>query len=350
MLRSLPSPIADGAYAHEVQFALQAVRQASDLCQGLARYPAAGDPMDKEDRSPVTVADFAAQALVSSELERAFPKDPLVAEEDSSHLRRTSDRSTLLAVTQAVARHLPEATPESVCAWLDRGRGSTADRFWALDPIDGTKGFVRGDQYAIALALIEERQVVLGILGCPRLGPHLTPLKDGVGSVLIAVRGQGAWAASLDTTGGFAGMRVSSQLDPVEARVLRSFEAAHTDVVRLDALLTHLGSRAPVQRMDSQAKYALLAAGRGELIFRLLSPNRPGYAERIWDHAAGALLVEEAGGRVTDLRGAPLDFGAGNTLIHNTGAPASNGLLHDAALRAIQVVGADRRRDPGAPC
>jgi 3'(2'), 5'-bisphosphate nucleotidase len=95
--------------------------------------------------------------------------------------------------------------------------------------------------------------------------------------------------------------------------------------------------------MDSQAKSLLLAAGEGELIFRLLSPRRPDYAERIWDQAAGAILVEEAGGRVTDLTGAPLEFSAGRTLTRNIGVLASNGLLHDTALDAIRRAGADRR-------
>jgi 3'(2'), 5'-bisphosphate nucleotidase len=95
--------------------------------------------------------------------------------------------------------------------------------------------------------------------------------------------------------------------------------------------------------MDSQAKYGLLAAGHGELIFRLLSPSQPGYEEKIWDQAAGSILVEEAGGRVTDLKGARLDFAQGRTLMNNIGVMASNGHLHDHALRAINRVGADRR-------
>jgi 3'(2'), 5'-bisphosphate nucleotidase len=95
--------------------------------------------------------------------------------------------------------------------------------------------------------------------------------------------------------------------------------------------------------MDSQAKSVLLAAGEGDLIFRLLSPRRPDYQEKIWDQAAGAILVQEAGGRVSDLTGAPLDFSAGRTLARNAGVVASNGLLHDAALEAIRLAGADRR-------
>ena len=65
-------------------------------------------------------------------------------------------------------------TPEAIAAWIDKGNGNIAPRYWTLDPIDGTKGFIRGDQYAIALALIEQGQVKVGVLGCPSLPfpPH----------------------------------------------------------------------------------------------------------------------------------------------------------------------------------
>jgi 3'(2'), 5'-bisphosphate nucleotidase len=90
--------------------------------------------------------------------------------------------------------------------------------------------------------------------------------------------------------------------------------------------------------MDSQAKYAVLAAGAGDLLLRLLSARHPNYREKIWDQAAGALIVEEAGGRVSDLEGQPLDFTAGRTLARNRGLLASNGYLHAVALRAVQQV------------
>ena len=88
----------------------------------------------------------------------------------------------------------------------------------------------------------------------------------------------------------------------------------------------------------SQAKYAALAAGCAEIQLRLLSPTRLDYKEKIWDHAAGALVLEEAGGRVTDLYGAPLDFTRGRMLTANTGLLATNGAVHDAALAAVRQV------------
>jgi 3'(2'), 5'-bisphosphate nucleotidase len=90
--------------------------------------------------------------------------------------------------------------------------------------------------------------------------------------------------------------------------------------------------------MDSQAKYAVLASGGGEVILRLLSPKRPDYREKIWDQAAGALILEEAGGRITDLDGKPLDFAQGRKLINNRGVLASNGYLHETLLQTLAAL------------
>jgi 3'(2'), 5'-bisphosphate nucleotidase len=122
--------------------------------------------------------------------------------------------------------------------------------------------------------------------------------------------------------------------------VLRSFEKSHTDASGIDQLAANLGISAEPVAMDSQAKYAVLAAGGAEILLRLLSPSRPDYREKIWDQAAGSLVVEEAGGRVTDLDGKPLDFSQGRTLAGNRGIVATNGKLHDAVLQALRAIGA----------
>jgi 3'-phosphoadenosine 5'-phosphosulfate (PAPS) 3'-phosphatase len=92
--------------------------------------------------------------------------------------------------------------------------------------------------------------------------------------------------------------------------------------------------------MDSQAKYAVLAAGEGDVLLRLLSPSRPDYREKIWDQAAGSIVILEAGGRITDLDGKALDFSHGRTLAHNRGILATNGHLHDAVLAALRSIDA----------
>ncbi len=323
----------------EMDFALQAVRQAAALVKRI-QAELVTSALTKDDRSPVTVADFASQALVASLLARAFPGDILVGEEDSSALRGTQTQDTLEQVTHFVGEFNPQATPDRVCAWIDRGNASPANRFWTLDPIDGTKGFLRGDQYAVALALIIKGQVEIGVLGCPNLSDGYRPAIGGIGSLVFARREEGTWLTVLEGENGFARLRVSAIKEPEQARLLRSFESGHTNASQIDQFAHQIGAQAEPVRMDSQAKYAVLASGRGDLLLRLLSAAKPNYREKIWDQAAGSLVVQEAGGQITDLDGKPLDFTAGRTLARNRGILASNGRLHTAALQALRAVDA----------
>jgi 3'(2'), 5'-bisphosphate nucleotidase len=321
----------------QIRFVAQAVRQAALLVQQV-QAELVTPALTKDDHSPVTVADFAAQAAVGRLLSRTFPDDALVAEEDSRTLRRKDGGEALSLVTQFAGRLEPGSDAERVCAWIDYNRVDSASRFWTLDPIDGTKGFLRGDQYATALALVVDGQVQIGALGCPNLEDGYRPDLEGVGSLVIAARGQGTWVASLAAPERYERLRVSERSQPKEARILRSFEAGHTNVDQIDEFARALGVQAAPLRMDSQAKYALLAAGKGDILLRLLSPERPDYKEKIWDQAAGSLVLEEAGGSITDLAGQPLDFTTGRSLQNNRGILASNGRYHRLALNALTAI------------
>ncbi|MGD9091399.1 MAG: 3'(2'),5'-bisphosphate nucleotidase [Anaerolineales bacterium] len=321
----------------EIKFALHAVRQAALLVEQV-QSEMVTSALTKDDRSPVTIADFASQALVAYLLAKTFPDDPLVAEEDSFTLQKPEQSQTLEQISQFVSRFTPPATPETICEWIDRGNGNPAQRFWTLDPIDGTKGFLRANQYAVALALIQGGEVQLGVLGCPNLSEAYLPDHNGPGSLVLAARGQGAWTTSLSTPGEFNHLTASQNSNPITARLLRSFESGHTNVSQIDQFALELGVEAEPLRMDSQAKYAVLAAGKGDLLLRLLSPSMPNYREKIWDQAAGSIVIEEAGGRITDLKGKALDFTAGRTLANNRGILASNAHLHTLALNALQTI------------
>ena len=323
----------------EVKLALDAVRQASQLVQQVQSELVSAS-LTKDDRSPVTVADFASQAVVAKMLDDVFPGDPLVAEEDSAALREAQEEATLEKVTSFVARVHASTTPASVCDWIDRGKGQPSQRFWTLDPIDGTKGFLRSDQYAVALALLIDGKVQLGVLGCPKLDSGYRPAMTGEGCLVLARRSQGSWTTSLSEPGRFEALHVSACNDPGQARMLRSFESGHTNVNQIDEFARSLGVQVEPVRMDSQAKYAVLASGHGELLIRLISPSQPDYHEKIWDQAAGSLVLEEAGGQISDLAGKPLDFRSGRTLANNRGVLASNHRLHPAALKTLVAIGA----------
>ena len=291
----------------------------------------------KPDLSPVTVADYAVQALAAHKLAEHFPGEGLVAEETSEQLAASAD--VLEAVTDFVGRRVVGARAADIIDWIDRGAGAgTKGRaYWVLDPIDGTKGYLRGGQYAVALARIEAGQVRLGVLGCPNLGDDCRPTM-GRGRLVVAVRGQGAWQGAPDASDTFEPVRASLQNDPRQARLLRSFEAGHTNVGQIDALARALQIEAEPVLMDSQAKCAVLAAGHAEIMVRLLSPDRPDYREKIWDQAAGSIIIEEAGGRVSDIHGKALDFRTGRRLENNQGVVATNGLLHEKVLAALAEI------------
>lgn len=290
--------------------------------------------MVKSDLSPVTVADFAVQGLVAHRLATAFPGDVLVAEENAARLRCV-DAASMRTMILAYARRLePAFDIDGLLAAIDRGQGECGNRFWTLDPIDGTKGFVRGGQYVVALALVEHGRPVLGILASPRWAfASRDGLTIGEGWMTFARRGSGAYGTLVTDRRRVWGLRVSDVATPGNARLLRSFEDEHLDVRLFERIVALLGPAHPPVRMDSQAKHAVLAAGDADLMLRL--PARRKYREKIWDQAAGTLIVEEAGGRVTDARGAPLDFSTGRTLTRNVGVVASNGQLHDVVLEAI---------------
>lgn len=323
----------------EVRFAIDVVREAALLVRRVQREMVTA-ALSKDDRSPVTVADFAAQAIVSHRLGDFSPGAILVGEERSDALRIPTGRATLDQVTHFYRSANSTATPAAVCDLIDRGGGQPVATFWTLDPVDGTKGFLRREQYAVALALVRDGRVEIGVLGCPELTDARIAEPNGPGSLVAAVRGQGAWATRLTENGPWRKLEVSQRANRADARLLRSVEKAHTNTDEIGQLVSKLGVTASPTGMDSQAKYAVLAAGEGDVLLRLLSPSRPDYREMIWDQAAGSIVVTEAGGQVTDLDGRTLDFSHGRTLAKNRGILATNGRLHDAFLAGLREIGA----------
>ncbi len=328
----MSAPWFDHPLSQEIETAMIAVRKAGGLCRTVQAGIDLGE-LQKKDRSPVTVADFGSQAIICKILGEAFPADPVIGEEDSQALRESGNKALLERVTGHVQAVEPDADHDKVCSWIDRGGAkSYSRRFWTLDPIDGTKGFLRGQQYAIALALILEGNIEVAFLGCPNLGPSLAADR-GEGTLMVAVRGAGSWQMPLMSEGPAAAAKVSPQPDPKKIRFCESVEAAHSSHDDAARIAESLAIAAEPARLDSQAKYAVVARGEAEAYLRL--PRDGKYREKIWDHAGGVLVVTEAGGRVTDIRGRDLDFSQGYRLENNTGVIVSNGLVHQPILGAI---------------
>ena len=294
----------------------------------------------KDDRSPVTVADYAAQAIVAHHLVGMEGQHlALVGEESSGALRENP--ALARAVLSACLTVWPDAKLEDVIEAIDLGNhDASGDRYWTLDPVDGTKGFLRGCQYAVSLAHIEHGEVVSGILGCPNLSPNAEAPLDTVpplGSLYFATRGEGArmLVAGNDPS---ESIPVSVQRGAAnQVRLCESVEAAHSRHDDTARILKSLEETPQSVRLDSQCKYAVVARGQADVYLRM--PTRKDYVERIWDHAAGMLVATEAGAAVTDIHGRPLDFGHGAGLEHNRGIVCAHPDFHARLIAAIETLG-----------
>ncbi|KAL6792470.1 3(2),5-bisphosphate nucleotidase HAL2 [Trichoderma sp. SZMC 28013] len=348
-------------YEKELQIAQLAVQRASILTKRVFHEKAKGT-VDKNDKSPVTIGDFGAQALIIAALQHNFPDDAIVAEEESAKLKEDANlRATIWDLVKdtklddAAAETLlggPIKDVDAMVELIDKGNspGGSQGRIWAIDPIDGTKGFLRGGQYAVCLALMVDGDVKVGALGCPNLpiddSARLTTsigenqTDEGHGVLFSAVQGHGATSrplatVNLDTE---AGTPISMRAidDLTKANFCESVEAGHSSHGDQAAISQKLGITAQSVRMDSQAKYGSIARGAGDIYLRL--PVSATYQEKIWDHAAGDLIVRESGGQVTDIHGKRLDFSIGRTLAGNKGVVAAPLAVHGKVLEAVQEV------------
>ncbi|POR36341.1 3'(2'),5'-bisphosphate nucleotidase, partial [Tolypocladium paradoxum] len=202
----------DSPYSRELTIAFSALQNAARLSQSIISAQDKG-AIEKADLSPVTVADFAVQALLIATFQDAFPGDRFVGEEDASGLR---DNEALLErvweLLQRVggdgATALP-ATRELMCDLIDEAGASSpggdgSGRTWVFDPIDGTKTYVRGELYAINIGLLVDGKQTLGAVGCPNMPMDAAaPLcnadidPSGEGCIVYAVKGHGAFIRKL---------------------------------------------------------------------------------------------------------------------------------------------------------
>jgi 3'(2'), 5'-bisphosphate nucleotidase len=298
----------------DLEAANEAVRAASVSCRAVQERLVKPETLEKKDKSPVTVADFASQAIVCSMLAERLPGDAVVGEESAAELREDAQAPLRDVVVERVRSELAtDASADQVLGWIDLGAAdASGDRYWTLDPIDGTKGFLRGEQYAVALGLIEKGRVVLGVLGCPNL-----PLDDGKGALFFATEGGPAYVQPLFEDGEAREISVGALTRACEARFCESVESGHSN-------------------QDESAKIVSLAVARNDASIYLRMPTRKDYQEKIWDHAAGSVIVEAAGGRVTDVDGRDLDFTRGRTLEANSGVVATSGAIHDEVIDAVR--------------
>jgi 3'(2'), 5'-bisphosphate nucleotidase len=218
------------------------------------------DVQVKEDCSPLTAADLAAQKVIAAGLAQLDPVLPLVSEE---------------------ASQLP---------WEQR---QTWSRYWLVDPLDGTREFVkRNGEFTVNIALIDQGQPVMGVV--------LAPVTE---ELFVAARGHGAWwqvQADAEWERIFARQLANP---PVAAGSRSHGGSAEITMRRL------LGEDYHLHPLGSSLKFCLLARGAADVYLRRGPTSE-------WDTAAAQCVLEEAGGAVLDLTGKPLRYNRGESLIN----------------------------------
>lgn len=372
-------------YAAELDLALGAVHNASVLTKSVLRTLKNHVSAEtKADSTPVTIADFAAQALLISTLHAAYPSDSFLGEESADALRENdalADRVWEL-VRRAKALHAEPARtsgaqrantgaqtlrfPESKGEMLElidlggKGEQTSAGRVWVMDPVDGTATFMQGQQYAVCLCLLVDGKQTVGVIGCPNLAFDVNGRlgqsrvhedlvdESGYGVVLSAVKGQGTYVRGMTESGWGKARRVDltelpekklSQLNFVESTLGKTSLSQEEH----KAVCEELGAKWPGTVIwAQQVKHVALALGSTDVMIRI-----PKTADRftcVWDHAGGHILFTEAGGLIRDFNGGDIDFSQGRHIAgeRNYGMIAALPSVFEEVERAVKKVLARR--------
>jgi 3'(2'), 5'-bisphosphate nucleotidase len=358
-LSLLISTMAAPTYSRERDIAELAVLRACVLTK---KVLSTVDEISKSDLTPVTVADFAAQALLISAIEAAFPGHGVLGEEDATELRHDAKlREKVFGLVASV--DLPTtpngegpvslaspATAEVMMDMIDRGgqgKGGREGYYWIMDPVDGTKAFLEGHQYAVSLALMKDGKEVVGVMGCPNLKlqdgrvSETTVDKEGLGVIITAVKGHGATIRSVSANGTLSPREVLKTLpSPKSINNLHFVGCTASKALRQDipeALARKLGTSDPGTNVwSSHMRYASLILGGGDLQIRVPRKNVEPVAVRVWDHAGSQLIFTELGGKVTDLDGKEMDFGAGRSFFNNRGVVVAKKEIHAEILALVR--------------
>jgi 3'(2'), 5'-bisphosphate nucleotidase len=262
--------------SRELDVARRLAQEAAALVSRLAAQPIA--VKYKDGGEPVTEADLAANALIVSRLTQEFPGDAILSEE------------------------LP-----------DDGSRSARSRVWMVDPIDGTRDFIRGEAgYVVMIGLCLDGRPALGVVAHP-----------STGVVWSGVVGQGAWREQAD------GMRkpvtTSALAEPRGVRIVVSKSRRSP---RIDAFRRALGVTDEMSVGSVGLKVALVCQGERDLYLY------PGEQTKLWDTCGPEAILTAAGGRMSDMDGRPLVYSKAD-LNNRSGVVASNGPLHDHVIRAL---------------
>ena len=264
---------------NELQLALSLARKAGATIMGFYNGPLhIEQKKGADDREPVTQADTVANEIIVQGLARAFPDDGILAEES-----------------------------------VDTSRRLRKDRVWMVDPLDGTNGFIDGNgDFAVQIGLAEQGECVLGVVYQPVSG-----------TMYYAMRGGGAWIEAPNSAPRKARVSASSDINRMTLAASRSHRSP-----RMDQVVKALGVTKEIRRGSVGVKVGLIIEQQCDLYVHL-SPRT-----KQWDTCAPEIILNEAGGRLTDLFGGPLRYNDADVQNRN-GLVASNGPAHEQILTKL---------------
>ncbi|MCJ7649869.1 MAG: hypothetical protein MUP85_14755 [Candidatus Lokiarchaeota archaeon] len=298
-------------YHKELKLAIEIVNTASKITEwfrevGFQSY-------QKEDDSPVTIADYATQIYIINKIMEQFPDDQIIAEEDDSSFIDDIAKRSINSCYEALNIEGNINIEKSLMK-----KDKYSKRQWTVDPIDGTKGYQEGLSYAIGIGLM--------INSDPKICAIAVPNYKKFGkAIFISEKDKGSKFAT--NTSEFKPIKVSHQSHLKQAKMCHSL---HYD----EPWVMEFAKRAEITnfiQIDSMAKFCMIADGTADLYVKPMNKSR----SFAWDFLPGILLVQEAGGTVTDLRGSKIEFNNDKCIVSTPGLIASNSIIHNDIIAKL---------------
>lgn len=300
------------SYNNELSVAVNLVKKAAEITEWFRNK--GFKSFLKADQSPVTLADFASQIFIVSELKNHFSDDEIIAEEENTDfIGKRAENSVKQCFNELNISGL-----ENVKDFI-KYRGKTSERQWTVDPIDGTIGFQKGLFYAVGVGLM--------VNSVPKVCAIAVPNYSGKSiAIFSAEQGHGTYVSYNNNS--FIPIKVSQKNNLKDFRLCHSL---HYDKPWILKFARKIGINNFIQ-MDSMVKFAMVADGSADLYIKPIDMEH----SFTWDFLPGDLIVREAGGKVTDLDGTPIRFKQDNCIFTKPGIISSNGVIHKEILRLIK--------------
>ena len=299
-------------YHNELKLAIEIVNIASKITEWFRQV--GFQSFQKEDDSPVTIADYATQIYIINKILEQFPEDQIIAEEDDNSFIDNKAKRSINSCYKAL--NIGEnINIEKTLMIKDKKKTS---RQWTVDPIDGTKGFQKGLSYAIGVGFMKKSDPKICAIAVPNY-------KKFGNTSFFAEKDKGSKFAT--NISEFKPIKVSHQSQLKQAKLCHSL---HYD----EPWVMDFAKRAEITnfiQIDSMTKFCMIADGTADLYVKPMNKSR----SFAWDFLPGILLVQEAGGTVSDLRGNKIEFNNDKCIVSTPGLIASNSIIHNDIIAKL---------------